>query len=476
MEQSIQGQDQAAGPEDFVEEKVPYRRRIFCSRNLRLDSVKFIGFDMDYTLALYHEQMEHLQAEMVLETLVTKQGYPRELLALKYDPGFAIRGLTVDTAHGNVFKMDAHRFVGKVWHGNAPLDKEDRRNLYSNRRVGPADPDLVMVDTLFSLPEISLYCQMVDAFNGPLGDIASKPDYSKLWEHLREGMDSLHRDGSLKNRIMGDIARYIVRDPELAEALHRFRSAGKRLFLMTNSEPVYTMKVMSFLLDGAYPGYASWTDYFDYIFTFACKPKFFEWDEPFFAVDPKTGEVGSKPVDQLVRNGMYQGGNLTQFKESTGMVGDEVLYIGDHIYGDILRSKRYAGWRTAMIIQELERELSHVKHHADRISELHRLEESRFKLNLHRAAKALDGRRDEELLGKIRSLNKQIATLEKHTSEAFNPYWGMLFRDRSELSAFGQQVESYACVYTSRVSNFRLYSPMWYFRSPRDRMPHELRM
>jgi len=461
---------------DFIEAKVPYKRRIFCSRNLRLDSVKYVGFDMDYTLALYHEQMEHLQAEMVLEALVHKLGYPKALLQLKYDPGFAIRGLTVDKAHGNVFKMDAHRFVGKVWHGAAPLDRERRREIYSNRRVGPADDDLVMVDTLFSLPEISLFCQLVDAFDNGLATKEGTPDYGTLWEDLRQGMDSLHADGSLKERIMADIAQYIVRDPELPEALHRFRSSGKRLFLMTNSEPLYTMKVMSFLLDDAYPGYAKWTDYFDYTFTFAKKPRFFEWDAPFFEVDPETAEVGTTPATAIIRGGMYLGGNLKQFKEWTGMVGDEVLYVGDHIYGDILRSKRYAGWRTAMVIQEMERELSHIKTYADRIAELHQLEEKRFKLNLERAAKALDGNRDETLLGSIRGLNKQIAGLERETAEAFNPYWGMLFRDRSELSAFGDQVESYACVYTSRVSNFRLYSPMWYFRSPRDRMAHELRM
>ena len=40
---------------------------------------------------------------------------------------------------------------------------------------------------------------------------------------------------------------------------------------------------------------------------------------------------------------------------------------------------------------------------------------------------------------------------------------------------FLSKLESFACVYTSRVSNFRLYSPVWYFRSPRDRMAHELR-
>lgn len=467
----------AAAGADFIEAKVPYKRRIFCNRNLRLDSVAYVGFDMDYTLALYREEMEHLQADMVLHRMVERFGYPNELLSLKYDPGFAIRGLTVDTAHGNVFKMDAHRFVGKVWHGPGPLDRQQRREIYSNRRVGPADPDLVMVDTLFSLPEISLYCQLVAAFDGPLAKVAgATPNYDKLWRDMRGSMDSLHADDSLKQRITADLSRYIVRDPELPEALHRFRSSGKRLFVMTNSEPLYTMKVMSYLLDDAYPGYATWRDYFEYVFTFSKKPRFFEWDEPFYAVDPASGEVSTEPATAIVRQGMYLGGNLKQLKQFTQMVGDEVLYVGDHIYGDILRSKRYAGWRTAMVIQEMERELGHIQNYSQRIDELHALEERRFKLNLERAAKALDGNRDEVLLGDIRDLNKRIAALERETAEAFNPYWGMLFRDRSELSAFGQQVESYACIYTSRVSNFRLYSPMWYFRSPRDRMAHELRM
>lgn len=46
-------------------------------------------------------------------------------------------------------------------------------------------------------------------------------------------------------------------------------------------------------------------------------------------------------------------------------------------------------------------------------------------------------------------------------------------KEGTEMSSFGDQVETYACVYTSRVSNFLHYSPLQYFRSPRDLMPHE---
>ncbi len=57
--------------------------------------------------------------------------------------------------------------------------------------------------------------------------------------------------------------------------------------------------------------------------------------------------------------------------------------------------------------------------------------------------------------------------------EGLNPYWGLTFKEGNENSRFGEQVEVYACLYTSRASNFVYYSPMQYFRSPRAMMPHE---
>ena len=34
-----------------------------------------------------------------------------------------------------------------------------------------------------------------------------------------------------------------------------------------------------------------------------------------------------------------------------------MLYIGDHIYGDIVKSKKDIGWRTMLVVPELELEL-----------------------------------------------------------------------------------------------------------------------
>ena len=43
--------------------------------------------------------------------------------------------------------------------------------------------------------------------------------------------------------------------------------------------------------------------------------------------------------DKLVP-GIYQGDKAEVFTKDLGLEGDEILYIGDHIYGDILRLKR----------------------------------------------------------------------------------------------------------------------------------------
>jgi hypothetical protein len=63
--------------------------------------------------------------------------------------------------------------------------------------------------------------------------------------------------------------------------------------------------------------------------------------------------------------------------------------------------------------------------------------------------------------------------LSAEVDNSFNPFWGSVFKEGAENSRFGRQVENYACVYTSRVSNFLFYSPHQYFRAPRHWMPHE---
>lgn len=37
--------------------------------------------------------------------------------------------------------------------------------------------------------------------------------------------------------------------------------------------------------------------------------------------------------------------------------GKDILYVGDHIFGDILKSKKRQGWKTFLVCPELVKEL-----------------------------------------------------------------------------------------------------------------------
>ena len=89
------------------------------------------------------------------------------------------------------------------------------------------------------------------------------------------------------------------------------------------------------------------------------------------------------------------------------------------------------------------------------------------------AAKRTVKERLDAMRAELRASVAEHTRLEEQPDAAYNPHWGPMFREGHEISKFGEQVEAYACVYTSRVSNFSFYSPNRHFRGPRDRMPHE---
>jgi 5'-nucleotidase len=486
--------------ETTTEIDVARKNRVFCNRNLRMDSIEMIGFDMDYTLALYHQdKLETLSIELTLKKLVEKHGYPDEIRELHYDPRWAIRGLMVDRHLGNVFKMDRHAYVGRCYHGFRELDHDQRRTTYRNEKINLSSDRFEWIDTLFGLPEAVMYTTMVDWADRQTGTV----DYDKLFGDIRAAIDEAHRDDTLKTVIKADLPAYIVKDALLGETLHKFRSSGKKLFVLTNSLWDYTNVVMSYLLDGERKAYPSWRNYFDIVIVGGAKPAFFNELRPFVLIDPQTGVpiASNGEIKHLSRDRVYQGGNVIAFEQMTGIRGEQVLYIGDHIYGDILRLRKQHMWRTAMVLQELEREISVSERLEAQIEDLdlldrrHRNLESEIDyqtLRLKKIQRLLDDtasrdlhlRLEEERKGARASvdtlrdraalMDAEVDSLESRIDRAYNSHWGSCLREGNENSRFGEQVNDYADLYTSRVSNFGPYSPLRYFRAPRRPMPHEI--
>lgn len=483
--------------------KIERSHHIFCNKDTNFNEVEAIGFDMDYTLAVYHQdQMDRLSVELTIERLIRERGYPEAIQTIIPKPDFAIRGLVVDTLLGNILKLDSHRHVGRAYHGFRELTEEELQT-YRAEVIRFNGTRYALVDTLYALPEAFLYAALVHYWE------SAKPgqphNWRQLYDDIRFSIDLAHRDDSIKEAILSDLPRYINRDPELANTLHRFRSSGKKLFLLTNSYPEYTDKLMTYLLDGAMPEYTSWRQYFDVIVSASKKPAFFTDNLPFMQTDERY-QPSHEVHDRLERGVIYMGGNLKELHELTGLSPEKIVYVGDHIYGDILRSKKTSAWRTCMIVQEMESELEQVNAQSEQFNKLHEIEEELTRLSqslsyagwlerqadtfgdeltaqegkdspsllaLNSATKTLAQHRDR-LKRRRKELLATLLETERRIDAAFNPYWGLIFKMHNKNSVFGEQVEDYACLYTSRVTNFALYSPLHYFRAPRQPMPHEM--
>jgi 5'-nucleotidase len=474
-------------------------RAIYVNRNLRMARIELIGFDMDYTLAIYHmRRIERLSFDMTLERLVSEYRYPAEVGQIHYDHDFGMRGLLVDKPNGNLIKMDRFGYVGRAYHGRRMLDRDTWQRLYRDQRIRKREPQYAWIDTLFALPEACMFAGIIDLLEGG----GMSVNYARLYDDIREAIDTVHRDDSLKREIRKDLGRFIFKDPELGPALHKLRSAGKKLFVLTNSMWDYTDAVMRYLLDDVLPEYPSWRNYFDFVVTGAAKPAFFSERRPFVELDVSNGEArAGAEATTLDRDKAYEGGNLVDLERMAGIGGEHVLYVGDHIFGDILKSKKTSLWRTCMIVQEIEDEVAYTDTRREEIARLSEVElllarlddeVAHFKGLLNALERKLERgevsdaerpaleeerKRHKSSLDRLRRAYKQAASiavdLEADIESGFNPYWGLMFKEGPENSKFGEQVEQYACLYTSRVSNFLHYSPVHYFRSPRDTMPHE---
>jgi HAD superfamily 5'-nucleotidase-like hydrolase len=475
----------------------PKVRRIYCNRDLRLDQIAAIGFDMDYTLAIYKQDaIDRLSIDATAQKLVAR-GYPESLLHMSVATHFPIRGLLVDTKFGNIIKTDRYRYAKKAYHGTRELGSQERKLLYQGKRVRPgATGHYHSIDTLYALSEVTVFASAVDT----LDPLHTALDYEKLFQDVRTCIDEAHRDGTIKDQIVKDLARYIDRDAELPATLHKLRSAGKRLFLLTNSEFAYTDLVMRYLLGAGLPEYRTWRGYFDVVITDAGKPGFFTEQRSLDEHDPTQGGSG-RPARELARARVYQRGCLSEFERLLGVRSDHILYVGDHIFGDVLRAKKMSSWRTLMIIQEMTDELDAMERYAPELERLQRLEARRNALfdglrdrqtllkSLARrleqdgleapdrveleAAKVRLRRAIERVRTQLKAVDGEYSELERKLEHAYHPFWGSPFKAESELSSFGEQVERYACLYTDRVTNLLGYSANHYFRSPRHRMAHE---
>jgi HAD superfamily 5'-nucleotidase-like hydrolase len=453
---------------------------IYVNRTLNMKQIAAIGLDMDYTLVRYDsEAFEVMTYKEIKKKLCEVRGYPKIVNDLKFQLNMAIRGLVIDKPHGNVLKLSTYSKVKQAYHGLSEMDFKSQQKIYQGLTIDLNDSDrYAIVDTTFSIAYCVLYMQIVE-----LKDKSPElnfPDYKTIEEHLLEALDTSHRDGSLKGEVKKNVKKYIVQDEQSILALERFKKHGKKLWVITNSDYEYTKLLLDYAINPFLKEHKSWAELFNIVITAANKPKFFTDKLPLLRVDAKSGLMRNH--HGLIEDGIYQGGCAQTVQKSSGLSGEQILYLGDHIYGDVLQIKKTCNWRTALVIDELIHE-TEASQKSNSISlEINELMKQKIDLEQKldelfdreiEKGKKPDKAKIQDHFQKIEKVDKKIGKLIRSHTQYFNSLWGETMRAGVEPSRLAGQIEKYACIYMSKVSDFIDYSPRTYFRPKKKTLPHE---
>lgn len=169
----------------------------------------------------------------------------------------------------------------------------------------------------------------------------------------------------------------------------------------------------------------------------------------------------------------------------TGWSRDEVLYFGDHIYGDLAEPFMKHGWRTGAIINELEHEvnimnkLDYQRNSSWLVTLEQLIEKSMFLiddineelsdslvLNSHMKKMSADQIRAE--------LIKEREEIKTYSKKSFNPQFGSIFRSYNNPSFFTRRLSRFADIYTSNVTNLLDYPIDCHFIPRRTDLAHEM--
>uniref|UniRef100_A0A5K3EI21 Cytosolic purine 5'-nucleotidase n=1 Tax=Mesocestoides corti TaxID=53468 RepID=A0A5K3EI21_MESCO len=450
--------------------------RIFVNRSLCLDSIRFFGFDMDYTLAQYKSPFYEELAFQILRDRLVEIGYPQELASFSYEPSFPIRGLWFDTLYGTLLKMDQFGSVLVCLRGLNIVPLNEILGMYPNKFVTYDESRIIIMNTLFDLPKMYILACVIHIFH-------NDPKYTKV-EHgvkldsVYMSYHSIHEDvdnvvnwmhqGVLKKRTMENLEKYVEKNPELPLLLDKLRSRGAKVFLLTNSDFTYSQAIMTYMLEE--PGESGevrpWTSYFDFILTDAKKPLFFDAGTILRALDENTGHLSiGHHIGPLQSGKIYSGGSCEVFTQLIGARGKDVLYAGDHIFGDILKSKKKVGWRTFLVVPELTNEIYVWKKKSSLFDRLQYLDN-----------KLADAYKDMNIETReqpdVANLRKEIRAVAQEMERSYG-LLGSIFRSGSRHTFFSAQAMRYADIYSFSCFNLLHYPLCYMFRAPTMLMPHE---
>uniref|UniRef100_A0A672ML17 Cytosolic purine 5'-nucleotidase-like n=1 Tax=Sinocyclocheilus grahami TaxID=75366 RepID=A0A672ML17_SINGR len=381
------------------------------------------------------------------------------------------RGLVYDTTYGNVLKIDSNGNILVCMHGFVYLRGGQVDEYYPNKFIQRDDTDrFYILNTLFNLSETYLYACLVDFFTKSTrykncqkgfkhGDLFMS--HRSMFQDVRDAMDHLHDTGTLKERTLKNLDKYVIKDPRLPVLLIRIKEVAK-VFLATNSDFNYTEAIMKYLLDfptGSKNPKKPWRSYFDLVVVDTRKPMFFAGGTVLRQVDTDTGKLRIGTYTGELQHGtVYSGGSSDIVCDLLDVRGKDILYVGDHIFGDILKSKKRQGWKTFLVVPELVKEL-HVW--AEKASE--------SDLSFYPIRHLDSGSQECPDISAIQNRIKMVT----YGMDLCYGKMGSLLRCGSTKTLFASQLLRYADIYSTTCLNLLNYPFSYLFRAPLVLLPHE---
>lgn len=401
--------DNVVLPLDEEEMEIPMeveQESVYANSYVDLGKVDTVGFDYDYTLVTYTQQLLELIYDMALKRLVEEKEYPREMLesGLRFDPFFSIRGechvlalgvncchylpvynnvypLTIYTTHNNIISSGlavdrengwichlsyTHK-VAVAWEGRHRVPRPRLMAEYSGKRaLTPKERKtrLKPLNDLFSMAECCLMADTVQFFLDR--DIPFCP--RSAVNDVLGSITGTHVSGEFHRQVAREPEKFFEAKPYLKSVLDGMQQSGKRLIFVSNSPFWYVEAGMNYVVG------PEWRDQWDVVIASAGKPAFYTEDNrPFREVDINTGKVKFKQVTKLEKGRVYTAGCLKELTKCINwshplfsakddppyddiyspLTSPNVMYIGDSLFADLVDAKREFGWTTAAVTPEV---------------------------------------------------------------------------------------------------------------------------
>eukprot|EP00474_Spongospora_subterranea_P002579 CRZ03037.1 hypothetical protein [Spongospora subterranea] len=395
-------------------------KEIFVNNDTGLSYINVYGFDYDYTLANYNNALQSHIYELGTSSLIDQMGYPRALKERKFDPDFVIKGLHFDRTTGYLLKLDQFgEFQNDtILLGRDQVPPEIVSEVYQGRRM-PRDYEsnrLRLLSDIFSLPEACLLADVVQHFR----DLNAEFHPLYIYQDVRNALEGLHANGAIHRSIMDNPQLFLSKSTATKQYLKSLASAGKKVFLLSNSPFLFIDCGMRFIYG------EDWRSLFDVIIVSAGKPAWFVRDSKFRRVE-ESGKLSLLRVNHLEKGQIYTQGSLSEFARLTGWRGDSVLYFGDHINSDLAEPQRLGAWKTAAVIKELEREIeiTHSAQYRDNLQRLLLIEK------LIADGQLFD---DDAIDVVILGLKAERNEIRRKLKQCINKHFGSIFRSKIALT------------------------------------------